>query len=251
MIDLSICIVAYNDAAEVLKAVETIEKYTPAEISRKIYVVDNSECFDEAYAGLNRYKDAEYLFSGENLGFGKGHNCVLNDLDSRFHAIVNPDIELKEDSFSKIISFMEEEGCGAVIPRLVDESGELQKAYRRELTPFDMFIRMFVKGGFKKRRAYHTLDDMDYSKPFEVPFAQGSFLVMQTALFKAVGGFDERYFLYLEDADLCKKINQTSRIMYFPGTEVAHRWEKGSHKSKKLLLIHIKSMLKYFCKWGF
>ena len=93
--------------------------------------------------------------------------------------------------------------------------------------------------------------DADYTQPFQVPFAQGSFLVIKTELLQELKGFDERYFMYMEDADLCKRVNEVSKVMYFPGTTVKHKWEKGSHKNRKLFKIHLNSMKQYFKKWGF
>ena len=84
----------------------------------------------------------------------------------------------------------------------------------------------------------------------KVPFGQGSFLVVRTNLMKQLDGFDERYFMYVEDADLCKRINQVSTLQYFPYTSVIHLWEKGSHKNPKLMKWHIQAMVKYFKKWG-
>ena len=114
-----------------------------------------------------------------------------------------------------------------------------------------MFVRMFFKNNFKKRQEWHTMQYEDYSKPFQVPFGQGSFLVIKTELFKRINGFDERYFMYMEDADLCKRVNQVSKLMYFPGATVVHKWQRGSHKNKKLFKYHIESMRHYFKKWGY
>lgn len=250
MSDLSITIVAYNNKEDVEKAVCSIENCTPSYVTKKIYIVDNSDKPLDLSDLSNRYIDVSILATGKNLGFGAGHNYIINKLDSKYHAIVNPDIELKEDSFGKIMKFMDDTGYDAVIPRLMGLDGKLQAAYRREITITDMFLRMFVKKGFEGRKAYHTMQDMDYSKPFQVPFAQGSFIVIRTELFKRLKGFDDRFFMYMEDADLCKRINKESAVYYYPGTEVIHRWEKGSHKNRKLLRIHISSMCKYFLKWG-
>lgn len=249
MQDLSIAIVAYNDADDVRKAVESIERCTPSFISKTIYVIDNSEEKSNLEKLEEEYGDLKYIFCGSNEGFGKGHNKVLGLLDSKYHAIVNPDIILEQDVFSTLFRFIEENDCGMAVPRINDAEGNLLPVYRREVTAFDMFIRMFVKVGFNKRKAYHTMQDMDYSKPFDVPFAQGSFLVIKTDLFKKINGFDERFFLYMEDADLCKRVNQVSRLMYCPDTYVIHKWEKGSHKNFKLFFCHVSSMIKYFKKW--
>ena len=248
MKDLSVAIVAYNDEEDVKNAVESILRWTPDFISMTLYIVDNSTK-ETGLKELESNPNVVYINTGKNLGFGGGHNVVLPKLDSKYHAIVNPDILLKEDAFSKIVSFMDETGCGMCVPRITDEDGNLLKVYRREVTVFDMFIRMFIKGGFKKRRAYHTMQDMDYEKPFEVPFAQGSFLVIKTELFKKLKGFDERFFLYMEDADLCKRVNNVSNLLYFPGASVIQKWEKGSHKNLGLFKLHVSSMVKYFLKW--
>lgn len=250
MIDLSIAIVAFNDEEDVKNAVESVESRTPALVSKKIYVVDNSTMENRLSELEGMYSDVTVLKTGDNLGFGGGHNYVLDKIDSKYHAIVNPDIILKEDAFSPLISFMASCDCGMCVPRILDEEGALQSVYRRDLTVFDMFIRMFLKKGFEKRRAYHTMQDCDFSKTFNVPFAQGSFLVIRTELFKKLNGFDSRFFLYMEDADLCKRVNEVSSLMYYPGASVIHKWEKGSHKNKKLFKLHVSSMIKYFNKWG-
>lgn len=254
-VTLSICIVAYNNYDDIKNALYTIEKYT--KISKRIYIIDNGSLvssgknINDFKEYINDFEDIEYIDCQKNIGFGAGHNKVLPIIDSKYHAIVNPDILLKDDAFSSIIKYMDKnDDIGMVIPKITDEDGKIQLVYRKELTVFDMFIRMFCKGLFKKRQARHTLQDIDYSKPFQVPFGQGSFLVIRSELFKELNGFDERYFMYLEDADLCKRVNQKSKLMYFPGASVIHKWEKGSHKNKTLFKYHICSMIYYFKKWG-
>lgn len=165
---------------------------------------------------------------------------------------MNPDVIFNEDAFSPIIEYLDNNSSvGMVIPNIVDETGNRVAVYRQELTIFDMFVRMFFKNNFKKRQEWHTMQYEDYSKPFQVPFGQGSFLVIKTELFKRINGFDERYFMYMEDADLCKRVNQVSKLMYFPGATVVHKWQRGSRKNKKLFKYHIESMRYYFKKWGY
>ena len=252
MVDLSIAIVAYKDNGDVEKAIASIAAYTPKDLSKVLYIIDNSANETGLKDLQARFDFVKYICTGKNLGFGGGHNYVLNMLNSKYHAIINPDIVLQNDAFSCLLRYMEEHrDVKMTVPKLTDESGEIIKAYRRELTVFDMFIRMFIKKGFNKRRDYHTMQDMDYSKPFRVPFAQGSFLVIDTAFFKELKGFDERFFLYMEDADLCRRVNEVSSLFYVPEAVAVHKWEKGSHKDNKLFKLHVSSMVKYFMKWGF
>ncbi|MDO4466893.1 MAG: glycosyltransferase family 2 protein [Bacillota bacterium] len=246
--NVTLSIVSYNNFEDVKKAVESIEKFTDPSLKKKIYIIDNAD--EQALYQTLEYEDVEYIHTGKNIGFGSGHNLVLPKLKSQIHIIVNPDIIFVEDSLSKLFAFMQDKSIGMCIPKLVDNQGNSLDVYRREVTILDMFIRMFLRGFFKKRQAYHSLDDKDYSTVFEVPFAQGSFLVVQTELLKQLGGFDERYFMYMEDADLCKRVNQVSKLVYYPETLIIHKWEKGSHKKIHLFGIHVRSMLAYFNKWG-
>lgn len=252
---LSICIVVYKTYRDVIECIKLIEKHTDKRILKKIYIVDNSPIGTEGTADFKQfvelYSDIVYIESGENLGFGRGHNKVIPLIDSKYHAIVNPDILLDRDAFSSIISYMNDsDDVGMVIPRIVDENGVLQKVYREELTVLDMFIRMFCNGHFKSRQDKHTLQYKDYTKVFQVPFGQGSFLVIRTDLFKELNGFDDGYFMYLEDADLCRRVNQNSKLVYYPDAQVIHKWEQGSHKNKTLFKYHVNSMIYYFRKWG-
>ena len=251
---LSICIVAYHNYDDILNAVKSIEIYTDKTIEKIIYVVDNDGNNNKKKAFVDaicQYSDVVYIDTKRNLGFGKGHNYVIPQLTSDYHAIVNPDVLLFEDAFKTIISYMDKHlNVGMVVPRIVDENGNLQEVYRKELTVFDMLIRMFFRKLFPNRIAKHTLQDRDYSKPFQVPFAQGSFLVGRTELLKDLEGFDENFFMYVEDADLCRRVNLVSKLVYLPNTSVVHKWEKGSHKNRKLFKYHAESMKYYFEKWG-
>lgn len=255
MKQLSISIVAYDNYNDIKNAILSIERYTT--VSKVIYVFDNGvgvslkDDISSFKQFIKEYNDVEYIDCQSNLGFGAGHNKALPLVSSEYHAIVNPDIIIEEDVFSSIIEYMNANSdIGMIIPNITNENGERQLAYRKELTVFDMFVRMFCSGLFKKRQAEHTLQNQDYSKPFQVPFGQGCFFVVRTELFQRLKGFDEGYFMYLEDADLCKRVNKESKLMYYPEATVIHKWGKGSHKDKTLFKYHVKSMMYYFKKWG-
>lgn len=256
-VKLSVCVVAYNNYEDIKILLASIEKYTSKSFKKKIYIVDNGVSITpyEEVQNFKKYidliNDVEYIGVGRNIGFGQGHNIMLKKIDSEYHAIVNPDIILCEDVFSKILKWMDENpDVGMTIPFIMDEEGRKQEVYRRELTVLDILNRTFLKGKFRFREKKHTMQDMDYSKPFPVPFGQGSFLIIKSDLFKKIGGFDDGFFMYVEDADLCKRVNQISKLMYYPDAKVIHKWEKASHKDKILRKYHIQSIKYYFEKWG-
>jgi GT2 family glycosyltransferase len=92
--------------------------------------------------------------------------------------------------------------------------------------------------------------DADYNKQMDVPFLSGSFMFMRASILAEVKGFDERFFLYCEDLDLCRRIGEISRTVYFPGAKIYHGYQKASYLNTKLMLIHSFSAIKYFNKWG-
>ena len=258
--DISLSVVLYRDYEAPLEMIESLRGVVDPGLRIRLYAVDNSDL--AAGDALSDDRDAfrdkveafgfvEYMDAHSNLGFGSANNLALNMADSEYHVFVNPDVLFTEDALSELKSFMDSTPeAGMCIPRMTDEAGEMQLVYRREVTVLDAFNRMFLKDAMVKRDRWHCMRDEDYTRPFQVPFGQGSFLFGRTAMLKELGGFDDRYFMYLEDADLCKRVNEASALYYCPDATVIHKWEKGSHKNKTLLKHHLKSYLAYFRKWG-
>ena len=93
--------------------------------------------------------------------------------------------------------------------------------------------------------------DKDYNSSFDAPYFSGCCMIVRTSSFIAIGGFDERYFLYLEDADITRSLSLIGRCLHFPHISVVHSWGRGNYKSLKLLFVNLISSFKYFSKWGF
>lgn len=92
--------------------------------------------------------------------------------------------------------------------------------------------------------------DVDLSKPCEVPSLSGCFMFLRSTALKEAGLFDERFFMYMEDVDLCRRIGAVSQTVFFPGCSVIHGYSKGSYKSARLFRLHLGSAIRYFNKWG-
>ena len=95
------------------------------------------------------------------------------------------------------------------------------------------------------------MEGEDLSAPVEIEFCTGSFSAVRTAEFKAVGGFDEHYFMYVEDADLTQKMRTTGKAYLVPQYTAIHAWHRAAHRSLKPFLWQAGSLLRYFSKWGF
>lgn len=257
LFDLSITIVSYNNKRDIIACLESLLLYeTQNGLTMQIFVVNNSQ--KESCLDLAEKFPVKVLELKKNRGFGGGHNSVIPFLDSAIHVVLNPDIIFHEPIFNKLAKHLNENPqIGACAPLIVDGKGNLQEVYRREITIYDLICRyapfpLCALPGCQKRRRFHIMRNVDKSVPFECEFIQGSFLVIPTALFKKLNGFDERFFMYAEDADLCKRIRLMHKtVECFPECKVVHKWERASHRSVKLFRIHAVSLVKYYCKWKF
>ncbi len=253
MTEISCSIVLYhNPVDEVRKA---IESFLSCSKKIKLFLVDNSSDDSLRYQFIS--PQIEYIFTGKNLGYGAAHNIAIEKIrnKSMYHIILNPDIEFSAGILESLFAFMQQNpDIGLVMPKVLYRSGETQYLCKKLPSPGDLFLRRFVPGPakfiFKKLLAAYELRHADYNSIMEVPNLSGCFMFIRTEAFSKVGAFDERYFLYLEDTDLCRRINEYYRTVYYPVESIIHGYRRASYKSLKLLRHHLNSSIKYFNKWG-
>ena len=225
-----------------------------AEQVDKIYIVDNSS--DDRLRELEGTSDRIRYIHSINRGYGAGHNIAIQEaieLGSTYHVVVNPDIYFEKGVLKKLETYMDaSSSVGLVMPRILYPDGELQYLCKLLPSPSDLLFRRFLpwKKYVEKKNRNYELRFTDYNQEMEVPSLSGCFMFIRTSVLKQVRGFDERYFMYAEDLDLCRRIGEVSRTMYYPFVSVFHKYEKGSYKNRKLLKYHICSVVKYFNKWG-
>ena len=219
-------------------------------------VVDNgiSNEIRDAVQGMG----GVYVRPGNNLGFGRGHNLALKQLagvDAPYHLILNPDIGFALDALSRLADVMDSHpDVGLVMPKVIYPDGSNQFLCKLLPAPIDLALRRFLPGRWKgiarKRTSLYELRFLDCDAPAYVPSLSGCFMFARRSVLKAVGGFDERFFLYMEDVDLCRRMLGVSRLLYWPRVTVEHIHQMGSYRNRKLLLLHIRSAIQYFNKWG-
>lgn len=195
----------------------------------------------------------EVLCRTENGGFGTGHNTVLSLLQSRVHFILNPDIQLTADTLSDLADWMAQHpGVVMARPALTFPDGRPQRLPLRRCSVRAMVYRQLPCLKFwAKYNERYLMADKDLTKPTEIEFCTGSFSAVDTAVFKAVGGFDEDYFMYVEDADLTQKMRTRGKAYLVPQYTAIHAWHRAAHRSLKPFLWQLRSLLRYFSKWGF
>lgn len=244
------CIVTYNNIATIDNALGSLFKCT--EVPFELYVVDNGSTDGTIEHIEKNYPEVTLVKSGGNIGFGAGHNFILDRLDSDYHVIINPDIIVRDDVLAILAEFLDKNSdIGMVSPEIRFPDGRLQILGKKNPCPAYLIAsRLRGDGEPGKLLSEYAMLDRDLSKPTDIENATGCFMFIRTKLFKEIGGFDSRYFMYFEDCDLTREVNLRSRAVYYPGATVYHEWGRESKKNFKLKLIQINSMISYFRKWG-
>jgi GT2 family glycosyltransferase len=199
----------------------------------------------------------EYRWTGRNLGFSGGHNLAIKECGglSRYHLILNPDVYFGPGVLESLVSYMDANPqIGLAMPRIRYPDGSPQHLCKLLPTPGDLLLRRVLVGPFSKllhrRTQKYELRKMDPMRTMTVPVLSGCFMFLRTEVFEKVGLFDERYFMYLEDVDFCRRVHRAFDVVYYPKVYVFHGYAKGSYKDWKLLQYHAKSACAYFSKWG-
>ncbi len=248
---VTVAIVTFNNADVIEKAIESILFHT-AGVDLTLYVIDN--CSSDNTASIIRkcFDNVVLIENNRNLGFGRAHNCVLPFLDSDYHIILNPDIQLINNAIFDFCQFMGNNPDIAIaVPKTLND--DLTEQFTPKLTPtFKYMISNRLSNIFKyfaNIRKEYTMENACVTEPVDVGFCGGCFMFIKTSVFKALNGFDESFFLYSEDADLTRMAKKYGRAVYNPNICVVHLWERGYTKSLQLFFIQVQSMLKYFWKW--
>lgn len=220
----------------------------------KLYVIDNSSN-DELREFLKDNRKIHYIHS-LNVGYGSGHNIAIRksiEEKSKYHLILNPDVYWCDKVIEELTAYMEgHQECGLIMPNVCYPDGHIQYLCKLVPTPIDLLLRRFipVKSWVDKHDSNYEMHWTGYNKIMEVPILSGCFMMLRTNVINKVGGFDERYFMYAEDVDLCRRIGEISKTIFYPYVSIYHEYAKGSYSNKKMLKMHIKSVIKYFNKWG-
>ena len=223
--------------------------------SKKLFLIDNSPSPNEQLQQLTSEK-IEYRFNNRNLGFGKAHNLGIKKAiaeGSDFHLILNPDVSFDSDILIELTTVLtNDKSIGLISPKIVYENGEIQRLCKLLPNPKHLIFRRFLKNSpsLEKLNQELELQSFGYDRVAEIPWLSGCFLLARTSHLEKIGGFDERFFMYMEDIDLSRRSLQYFRNVFYPHVTIQHFYEKGSYKSRKLTLIHLTSAIKYFTKWG-
>ncbi len=248
-------IVLFNNNRNILRS--AIDSFINTNLTIKLILIDNSS--NSSLKDIIFDERVEYLKMPYNVGFGAAHNVAIKrafELKSQYHIVLNPDIYFEKGTLEKIQEYMDTNlEIGHLMPKVLYPNGEIQYLCKTNPTVFDLFARRFLPKSlqklFKSRMVRYDFQDRDYDQiMYDIPYLSGCFMFLRTETLKKVGYFDERIFMYIEDADLTRRFLQQSHTVYYPEATVFHYFAKGSHKSWKLTWYSIQGAYVYFRKWG-
>ena len=231
----------------------------------EIIVTDSGTLPETEEMLANEFPQFVYFKEEKNIGFGRSVNRALERAVGEVIFIMNADLIIpRPQELDGLIEYIKEnDDVGIVAPRLSNFDNTLQYSAFQFYTPLIIFLRRTALGKFefgKKRLKQFLLQGKieKTKKPMLVDWVMGSALVTKVQHLDRVGFFDERYFMYMEDVDLCKRFwNAGLKVVYYPNSKMYHFHGKASKASNpfsallnKYMYIHFISAIKYFSKWG-
>lgn len=253
-IDISIVIVNYKVKEYISNLLNSIYK-AKHQFRFQIFVVDNNSQ-DESVEYLRaRFPEVNYIENKENLGFGKANNQAIGKAKGKYCLIINPDTLVSEDTFSVLIRHMDNNPyCGAAGCKILNPDGTFAPESRRSVpTLWSSFTKTSgLSTLFSKSKIFseYYMNWLGEDEQVKVPVLSGSFMFWRTGVLKELGGFDERFFMYGEDIDLCYRIQKTDYyIDYVPSTSIIHYKGESTRKGDlRYIKIFNKALYQFFDK---
>jgi GT2 family glycosyltransferase len=198
----------------------------------------------------------DYAGLPDNRGFGAGHNSMIREAESEVHLVLNPDTELAEEALCTGLSRLARAPDIALLsPRVCGPDGAREYLCKRYPSVLVLLLRGFapeiVRRLFHRRLdAYELRDLCSGEGEADVPLASGCFMLARTAALRAVGGFDERYFLYFEDYDLSLRLAGQGRLVFLPAMQIVHHGGYAAGKGRAHLGWFVRSGIRFFRQHG-
>jgi GT2 family glycosyltransferase len=236
--DLSIIIVSYNVKEFLRGAIASVRRSLAAGgIEGEIIVVDNDSTDGSATMIRSEFPGAQLHALGENIGFGRANNLALNEAKGEFMLLLNPDTILGEDTLGTMLDFMRSHPeAGLAGCKLLNGDGTFQLSCRRGFpTPWASFTKLFgLASLFPKSKLFarYNLTYLPIDATYEVDALGGAFMMLSRGAWNATKGFDEDFFMYGEDLDLCFRAKQAGfKVFYVHSTATIHFKGESTRRS--------------------
>lgn len=237
MPDISIIILTYNSAHFIENLLSSLKDFAK---NTEIIVVDNASA-DETLKIASKFDFVKITNAGENLGFSKGINSGAKKASGKYLLFINPDTVFKKGNLSEMVKIFEEnEKAGVVGGKMITQTGVSEKSAGRF---FNFVETIFIILGLDEKVGVRFSPE----KETKVDFVSGGFMMIRADLFRKLNGFDEKFFMYVEDMELCFRAKKEGYDTYFtPDAEVSHKGQGSSNRG--FAVINIYKGILYFYK---
>jgi GT2 family glycosyltransferase len=231
---LDILIVTYNSEKFIRHLITDLSE---SKVVNKVLIYDNSSD-DRTRQIIEKHKTNKVItyFGKQNIGFGKAMNILVRNSKTEYQILINPDIKLKNNAIEKILKCAVRQKSDIAGGAMVGEDGSIQRSFTRIPTSMTILFeftnlkKIFPNNYWHKKFLYK---DIGYPKQsLEVGSVSGGYMLIKKSSFETLGGFDENFFMYLEDVDICKRAHQNHmKVIYCPNSRVFHSGG-GSSRNK-------------------
>jgi GT2 family glycosyltransferase len=251
MIFLSIILVNYNGANFLYDCLNSINQFVNCS-DYEVIIVDNSSTDDSVKIIKENFPLVKLICSQDNLGFGKANNLAVKYAQGRYLLFLNTDTILIEDTPKILVNYLtQNKDVGVAGSRITFQDGSYQLScgnLPNLLMEFIYKIRALLDN-----RWHHILSkiyDKIYLNVQEVSWVTGACMMMRRDIFEKLGGFDESFFMYFEDVDICKRVHEVGfKVIYYPKTSLIHLSGGSSQSIKKKVNVYYRdSQLYYYQK---
>jgi N-acetylglucosaminyl-diphospho-decaprenol L-rhamnosyltransferase len=233
---ISISIVSHMQMDLIVNLLDDIER---ACISKKIEVILTLNA-NEYLDTLSYSYPLSIIKNDSPKGFGANHNQAFKLAKGKFFCVMNPDIRLNEDPFPALLNGLEVDTVGVISPIIMNDSNLIEDSARLFPSPISIFFKL-VNKLFNRSVIGTAVGNEAYE------WVGGMFMLFTANTYKLINGFDERYFMYYEDVDICARLtNMGKQVVLCQSTSVIHLAQRASHRSMKHLRWHLNSMLRFF-----
>jgi O-antigen biosynthesis protein len=233
---ISIVIVHFKVPDFLIRALRSLRQALLYDQS-EVIIVDNASMDDSKQRITQEFPEVTWIDLKSNIGFGKACNVGAKSAAGTYLLFLNPDTEVSQNTLSESVALLRARpDVGLLGPEILNPDGTLQVSCRRSFpTPAIAFYRLFgLSRIFPKSKKFgqYNLSYLDPKQECEVDAVSGSFMCMPRALFQDIGGFDEAFFMYGEDLDICFRVKEKGyKVWYTPRTQIIHF--KGRSSSKQ------------------
>ena len=256
-VDVTISLVSYNQRYDIERLLPSLLN-AAAHVRAEIFLVDCNSNDGTVQFVHEQFPEVDVFVNLKRAGYGENHNINLERGKGCYFVIMNTDMIVAQDTFTNLLEFIDKhDDIGIVSPEILNEDGTVQGLNKRYPTITDLFIRRFFPRYFsqfpivRKRLDYYEMRDIGYDQILDVPCLSGSFMFCRTDLLRKLRGFNQKYFLYFEDFDLCRRVQKTHRTVYNPCASVTHFWKRDAHFNWVFAYYFMRSAFLYFNRWGY